>query len=589
MPAPVTSARPPGGLADVDPRVVVLVLGLVVKAVVLVSAVHGWWPAGLIAAPATVPLATLALAPGHLLHGRRRTTYLLVVAALLSTLLLVDLVYARAFGSILSITMLAPGASYEGLGSSVWALLKPTDPLFYVDILLIGVLAAWPRWRRFTQAHARGARRRLPRSLIVAAACLLLFAGQILTLSSDPRQRLSWLSPLGLHVYEAYGELVDTNRALEPEERARVGAWFEEAAQWYEPAPEHADLFGALAGRDVYLIQVESMEQMVLGLEVEGQEITPTINGLLDHSLHFTDVVQQTRDGNTSDAELIFTAGVYPLDRGSAFLRFPDNDGYTTLPQLLAERGYATIAMHGDGPTFWNRDKVYPRLGWERFVAEGDFADRPELGMGIADSAMYDQAVLEQERSADRPVLMHLVTLTSHTPFELPARLQELTLSEDDMSAHYLQSMRYVDTTFAAFYENLGERGLLEESVFVLVGDHEGVHKYALGDVWLPENHARLPFIVHAPGSGVTGAVSTPGGQVDVLPTLAFLLGIPAEEYADSVMGRNLLGTGSGSGISSEGVLSEGVSSLGDGADLLESAYEVADLAITGDWFVTTP
>ena len=47
-------------------------------------------------------------------------------------------------------------------------------------------------------------------------------------------------------------------------------------------------------------------------------------------------------------------------------------------------------------------------------------------------------------------------------------------------------------------------------------------------------------------------------------------------------MGRNLLGAASGSGIDSEGQLSPGV----DGADLLLEAYEVADLAVGGDWFI---
>lgn len=561
-----------------DLELVALAAGLVVKATVLVSAVLGWGIASVLTAPAAVPLAVLALAPGLALHGRRRTAYLVGSATAVSSVLLVDLVYARAFDKLLSVTMLVPGASYEGLGASALALLRPTDALFYLDILLVLVLALRPR-RAVAPRLAR--RPRLRRAALVGLTCCALFATQVLTLTSDPEDRLPWLSPLGFHVYEAYAELVDTNRVLEPHEVERVRAWFAANAGYHEPAPAHADLFGALAGKDVYLIQVESLEEVVVGLEVAGEEVTPTLNDLAGEGLRFTDVVQQTRDGNTSDAELLVTAGVYPLQNGSAFMRFPDNTGYTTLPSLAAGLGYETFALHGDGATFWNRDQVYPRLGWGTYLAEDDFADQTPLGMGLADTAMFDQALLELDAVGGRaPVLMHLVTMTSHTPFELPEHLQELPLPGEDMTSHYLQSMRYVDSALAGFLAGLEKRGRLEESVLVIYGDHEGVHKYATDDVWLPDNDLRLPLVVHAPGLPAQ-EVGTPGGQVDILPTLAFLLGVPAQEYAGSVMGRNLLGAASGSGIDSEGRLSPGV----DGAGQLRAAYDVADLAVGGDWF----
>ena len=47
-----------------DRQFVVLVAGLALKAVVLVVIGLDWGLSGLLAAPATVPLATLALAPG---------------------------------------------------------------------------------------------------------------------------------------------------------------------------------------------------------------------------------------------------------------------------------------------------------------------------------------------------------------------------------------------------------------------------------------------------------------------------------------------------------------------------------------------
>lgn len=563
----------------VDRTFLLLLVGLAVKASVLVAAVVGLGLPSVLAAATALPLSALALAPGLALHGRGRTAYLVVVATLLSTVLLADFVNVRASGRLLSVTMLGADAPLDGLGAAVTAMLRPTDLLFYADVVLVVALALRSRVVR----HPAPRRVRAWRTVAVAGLCLALFGVQVLTMTSDPARRIVSLSPLGSHVHEAYAELVDTNRVLGPDDRRRVEDWFAANAAYQAPAPEHADLFGMLADRDLYVVQVESLEDVVIGLEAGGEEVMPTVDGLLDESIRFTDVVQQTRDGNTADAELLVHASVYPLRAGAAFMRFPENGGYATLPRLAEAHGWTAQVLHGDVASFWNRDEVYPRLGWDDYVSEEDFAATPQIGMGTADSALFDQALLELQEHGDEKVLMYLSTLTSHTPWEMPPRLQELDLRVSNHGAGYLQSLRYTDGAFADFYDALEEQGRLDRSAFVIFGDHEGIHKYFPGEArpLVPDNEMRLPFIVHVPGMDGF-EVDSPGGQVDILPTLAFLMGVPAEEYDHRVMGRNLLGASSGSGVNSVGEVTPGA----DGVRLLIDAYDVSELAVTGDFFI---
>ncbi|WP_109473051.1 LTA synthase family protein [Ornithinimicrobium cavernae] len=572
-------------------------VALVAKSVAVAAAVLGSQPWAALVTVSALPLIALLLCPSLLLRGRGRTAYLLGADLLVSLLLLADLLNARASGRLLSLHMMTQPSGFEGMGSSVWAMARWWDVLVVADLVVLAVLALvarfrgvplrWPavpatppavrRWLR------RGRRARVRAVAFVVVGSVLAFGVQVVAQTSDPRLRVVSLSPLGAHAYEGYEELVDTNDRLTPEERQRVRDWFAANEAYHEVAPEHADLVGLLEGRDLYYVQFESLEQVVLGASPHGQEVTPTLNRWLGESLVFDHVLAQVRDGSSSDAELLALAGVYPVQSGAAFLRFPDNAGYTSLPRLLTGEGYHPIALHNDSATFWNRDRVFPHLGFERYIGQEGFARGTPLGMGLADTDLFDQALRELDRVGS-PHYMHLITTSSHLPWELPEHLQELDLPGDDATSRYLQAVHYTDAALGAFERDLRERGLLERSAIIVVGDHEGPHRYAPEDErWLEGNQGRVPFLVYVPGSDGR-RISTPGGQIDVLPTLAQLVGIPPERYAGQVMGRTLLGSFTGSAVTPEGEVLPGA----DGATQLRTAYEIADLAISSEWFAGT-
>ncbi|MBP1745181.1 MAG: sulfatase family protein [Firmicutes bacterium] len=79
--------------------------------------------------------------------------------------------------------------------------------------------------------------------------------------------------------------------------------------------------------------------------------------------------------------------------------------------------------------------------------------------------------------------------------------------------------------------------------------------------------------------------VETEGGQVDMMPTLAYMLGIDEDEYAYNVMGRNLFNMYGGSPILSSGEI---VGAASNEIHLLE-AQEIANIIIKGNYFGNLP
>src|SRR5690606_10056264 len=120
----------------------------------------------------------------------------------------------------------------------------------------------------------------------------------------------------------------------------------------------------------------------------------------IKNSINFTNVKEQIQEGVSSDAELMFNTGLYPTQKGSAFMSYGENE-YFALPKLLKNMGYRTTAIHGDKATFWNRDIVYPNIGIERYVDEDLFEDKRFSGLGILDESLFRQSVKEIEKSTD--------------------------------------------------------------------------------------------------------------------------------------------------------------------------------------------
>src|SRR5699024_9580423 len=77
---------------------------------------------------------------------------------------------------------------------------------------------------------------------------------------------------------------------------------------------EKSDMFGVAEGRNVIFINAESIQDFVIGNEVNGQEITPFLNSLVDDedTYYFENFYEQTGQGNTSDSEFLIENSLYP-------------------------------------------------------------------------------------------------------------------------------------------------------------------------------------------------------------------------------------------------------------------------------------
>ena len=112
----------------------------------------------------------------------------------------------------------------------------------------------------------------------------------------------------------------------------------------------------------------------------------------------------------------------------------------------------------------------------------------------------------------------------------------------EDLIARYDAEIRDVDAALRALFEGLEARGLAERTVVVVTADHGEEfleHDYLEHGWTLYDEVLRVPLLLWAPGRLAPARVAEPVSQIDLLPTLATLLGLSLD--ADSVDGVSWL------------------------------------------------
>lgn len=308
---------------------------------------------------------------------------------------------------------------------------------------------------------------------------------------------------------------------------------------------------GVAAGKNVLLIQTESLNDFVIGAEYNGQELTPNLNALLEEdTLYFNHFYSTTGVGNTSDAEFSALNSLYPNDERECYRLYVDNT-FQGLPWILRREGYGAYAFHGYIKTFWNRDEAYKTQGFQHYYSQEELDMTEISGYGLTDKELFRQSV-DILKKKEQPFFGFMITLTNHIPYELDESLATLTLKEGDKGTTfggYLQTVHYTDEAFGALITYLKEAGLYENTMIIIYGDHQGMNmetpsvKSKMSEFLEKEYNydemLNVPLIIHVPGLGESKTIDTVGGQVDILPTIANLMDV--EIGQPFVFGHDLL------------------------------------------------
>ncbi|MFI9579199.1 polyglycerol-phosphate lipoteichoic acid synthase LtaS [Staphylococcus capitis] len=492
-------------------------------------------------------LIALILSVFLFFKGKKAFWFMFIGGFLLTFLLYANVVYFRFFSDFLTFSTLNQAGNVESMGGAVGASFKWYDFVYFIDTIIYLIILIFKRNWLDTRAFSK---KFVP--VVMAASVALFFLNlafaetdrpELLTRTFDHKYLVKYLGPYNFTVYDGVKTIQNNQQKALASEDDLTKVLNYTKQKRTEPNQEY---YGAAKKKNIIKIHLESFQTFLINKKVNGKEVTPFLNKLSSGKQDFTyfpNFFHQTGQGKTSDAEFTMDNSLYGLPQGSAYSLKGDNT-YQSLPAILDQKeGYTSNVMHGDYKTFWNRDQVYKHFGIDKFydATYFDMSDDNIVNLGLKDKPFF-KASADYQAEMKKPFYSHMITLTNHYPFTLDEKDASIDKPNtgDTTVDGYIQTAHYLDQALEEYITDLKKKGLYDNSVIMIYGDHYGIsenHNNAmeklLGEKITPAKFTdlnRTGFWLKIPGK--SGGVNKEyAGQMDVMPTILHLVGIDSKNY----------------------------------------------------------
>lgn len=296
-------------------------------------------------------------------------------------------------------------------------------------------------------------------------------------------------------------------------------------------------------GKNLFIIQLEAINDFIVGLEVNGQVVMPTLTSLAHNGLYYDEFYSTSGIGNTSDCEFSSLTGLYGNGNDLTIFRYA-GENYHTLAKDFKAAGYETFSLHGNTGAFYYRNYEHLRtLGFDRhydleyFQTLGE--ELPFIHSYLADEYFFNKlpTILESKTQ----YFGYAISLTSHSPYVPAPEIPTYDWGNlTDLATSYLNYCRYLDDSLQIFMDQMEAKGILDDVVLVLYADHtsslfqpdyNSIFKMKSTELQFRKDLQNVPFIIYNEDLFTGSTHHKVCGTVDVYRTLSNLFGLTSQYH----------------------------------------------------------
>lgn len=553
---------PPDGILTrfVNSNIILIVLGIIMLLKLLMFYHHTVFTANNISQTAiwyNVAFTLLFLVPLLVINNNRiRFIGILIWDLAISAILFADEVYFSYSSMAISVNQAGNIRYAREILDTIRYLLNARQILYFIDILVFLLILRFVKFKNIKKGTRDRNYKNVIASLLIIYMCTANVQSLVRFAYNAPynnRYQISESTIFGYHLNDIR-TFFNVKKSLKYKTQDAVEDAYLKLKE-YQDENFTEKYTGIAKGKNVIVLQLESIQEFLYKAKINGKEVTPNLNKFLDENIHLTNMHSQSYS-STADSEFAVQMSLYPLENGLSFSKYYDVE-YDDLFSIMTENDYYTSYIHGNDDRFWNRRKVYSNFDVNELNFIDSFDDKSEIIMNyLSDELLYKQTI-EKLESYKEPFFANILSASSHTGFTLDGLSDEkrekiINIDVGDYKGtvigNYLESARYADEEFGMFINKLKKDGLYDDSVIIVFGDHYGVRadEWSLYDyldkqmdIQLNDVQKRINFTnvlagVHIPGMKHK-VINKPISKLDIKPTVLSLVGI--EDIDDMSLG----------------------------------------------------
>lgn len=294
---------------------------------------------------------------------------------------------------------------------------------------------------------------------------------------------------------------------------------------------------GAAHGFNLVMVSLESTAAQYLSLYGGKYEVMPNLSALARKALVFE---------NAYSAYPESIKGLYSVlcSTFPAFDSQPEeyaNLGCRSVASVLEDAGYRTAMFHSGRFAYLGMESIIRNRGYQTLEDAGDIGGNHNSSFGVDEPATVTRMLAWIDAlPRGKHFFLTYLPIAGHHPYATPERGPFAGTEDIDQ---YRNALHYGDVSLGALVEGLRKRGLEQNTVWVIYGDHgEAFHQHEGNyghTFFLYEENIHVPFLIAAPGFMRTQErVRKVVSLVDTAPTVLDLMSVASPK---NYQGRSML------------------------------------------------
>lgn len=295
---------------------------------------------------------------------------------------------------------------------------------------------------------------------------------------------------------------------------------------------------GMFEGKNLIVIMMESVNDIFL-----DAEYYPNFNKLVSEGWYWENNYSPRNSCATMNNEFSGMTSLYSIYNTCTASKFKDNTYYESIFNLYNRHNYVTFSAHNYTEAYYPRKKIHTNMGSGEYygVQKLKIPYENEYRNWSSDKDFMEKmlTIIDDKTKDGEPFMTWLTTVSSHQPYSVDSNegnkyynMTKSTKYPTDVR-RYMSKLKILDDGLGVLLEGLESRGILDDTVIVLYGDHypygistKKLNKVLDYDTAEDLNAERVPFVIYNSQMEESKVFSDYTSYINILPTIANLFNL---------------------------------------------------------------